>query len=120
MQMLDINKATLFENLDKNLQVQRQERGAVVAKFSLAITKNYTYKEGNFKSETVWHIIVSWRKLADKYMRKGDIIYLEGKIKNRSYEDKEGRKKNVTEILADNYILLDRTTDKTEINESFK
>lgn len=120
MQMLDINKATLFENLDKDLQVQRQERGAVVAKFSLASTGSYTDKEGDLKSETECDNIVSLRKLKDKYMLRGKIIYLEGKIKNRSYEDKEGRKKNVTEILADNYILLDRTTDKTEINESFK
>jgi single-strand DNA-binding protein len=65
---------------------------------------------------------VAWRNLADlagKYLRKGSHIYLEGKIKTRSYEDKDGNKKYVTEIIADSFIMLDKPTDKSEINASF-
>ena len=71
----------------------------------------------------LWRRIVARRNLADlagKYLQKGSHIYLEGKLKTRSYEDKEGNKKYVTEIIAESFIMLDKVTDKAEINASFK
>lgn len=120
--MRGLNKVTLIGNLGKEPEVQILDGGIAVAKFSLATTESYRDKEGNLQSETEWHSIVAWRGLADlvgKYLHKGSHIYLEGKIKTRSYEDKEGSKKYVTEIIADSFIMLDKPADKAEINASF-
>jgi single-strand DNA-binding protein len=124
--MRGLNKVTLIGNLGKEPEINTLEGGIVVAKFSLATTESYRDKEGNIQSETEWHNIVAWRNLADlagKYLRKGSHIYLEGKIKTRSYEDKDGNKKYVTEIIAESLIMLDKPngggTDKAEINASF-
>jgi single-strand DNA-binding protein len=120
--MRGLNKVTLIGNLGKEPEMNTLEGGITVAKFSLATTESYRDKEGNVQSETEWHSIVAWRNLAElagKYLRKGSHIYLEGKIKSRSYEDKEGNKKYVTEIIADSFIMLDKPTDKAEINASF-
>ncbi len=121
--MRGLNKVTLIGNLGKEPEVQTLEGGITVAKFSLATTESYRDKEGNVQSETEWHNVVAWRNLADlagKYLRKGSHIYLEGKIKTRSYEDKDGNKKYVTEIIADSFIMLDKPSDKAEINASFE
>ncbi len=120
--MKGLNKVMLIGNLGKDPEVQNLEGGYTVAKFSLATTESYKDKEGNTKSETEWHNIVAWRNLAEvaaKYLKKGSTIYLEGKIKTRSYEDKAGAKKYVTEIIADNFIMLSRTSDRANINETF-
>jgi single-strand DNA-binding protein len=121
--MRGLNKVTLIGHLGKTPELQTLEGGVAVAKFSLATTEGYRDKEGKVQTETEWHNIVAWRNLADlagKYLQKGSHIYLEGKLKTRSYEDKEGNKKYVTEIIAESFILLDKTTDKAEINASFK
>ena len=121
--MRGLNKVTLIGHLGKDPEVQTLEGGIVVAKFSLATTESYRDKEGNMQSETEWHTVVAWRNLAEvagKYLRKGSHIYLEGKIKTRSYEDKDGNKKYVTEIIADSFIMLDKPTDKAEINAGFQ
>ncbi len=121
--MRGLNKVTLIGHLGKTPELQTLEGGVAVAKFSLATTEGYRDKEGKVQTETEWHNIVAWRNLADlagKYLQKGSHIYLEGKLKTRSYEDKEGNKKHVTEIIAESFILLDKTTDKAEINASFK
>jgi len=124
--MRGLNKVTLIGNLGKEPEINTLEGGIMVAKFSLATTESYRDKEGNIQSETEWHNIVAWRNLADlagKYLRKGSHIYLEGKIKTRSYEDKDGNKKYVTEIIAESLIMLDKPngggTYKAEINASF-
>ncbi|SFE44880.1 single-stranded DNA-binding protein [Thermoflexibacter ruber] len=120
--MRGLNKVMLIGNLGKEPEVQMLEGGITVAKFSLATTESYRDKEGNVQSETEWHNIVAWRSLADlagKYLKKGSTIYLEGKIKTRSYEDKESNKKYVTEIIAESFIMLDKPADKAEINASF-
>lgn len=120
--MRGLNKVMLIGNLGKEPEVQMLEGGITVAKFSLATTESYRDKEGNVQSETEWHNIVAWRSLADlagKYLKKGSMIYLEGKIKTRHYEDKDGNKKYVTEIIAESFIMLDKPADKAEINASF-
>ena len=124
--MRGLNKVMLIGNLGKDPEVQTLEGGIAVAKFSLATTESYKDDKGETHSQTEWHSIVAQRSLAEvvgKYLKKGSTIYLEGKIKTRSYEDKTGAKKQVTEIIADSLIMLDKPntggTDKAEINASF-
>lgn len=120
--MKGLNKVTLIGHLGKEPEVQTLEGGVALAKFSLATTESYRDSKGELHTETEWHSIVLWRNLAElagKYLRKGSHIYLEGKLKNRSYEDKDGNKKYVTEIIAESLIMLDKASDKSEINASF-
>ncbi len=107
--MSGINKVILVGHLGKDPEVRNLEGGAKVASFSLATTENYTNKEGNRVDQTEWHNVTVWRGLADvaeKYLTKGKQIYLEGKIRTRSYEDKEGVKKYSTDIVADTFTML--------------
>lgn len=117
--MRGLNKVTLIGNLGKDPEIQTLEGEIKVAKFSLATSETYKDKAGQTQTETDWHNIVAWRSLADlasRYLSKGSMIYLEGKLKNRSYTDKDGSKKFVTEIIAETFIMLDKPTDKAEIN----
>ena len=118
--MQGINKVTLIGNLGNEPEVKTLEGNLTIAKFNLATSESYRDKEGNLKTETDWHTIIGWQKLAvfvENYLHKGSRIYLEGKIKNRSYEDKNGIKKYVTEIIAENILMLDKKpTDKADIN----
>lgn len=85
------------------------ENGSKVATFSIATNETYKDSEGNNKTETEWHKIVAWGNLAtvvEKYFEKGTKIYLEGKIKTRNYVDKLGQTKYVTEIVADNILMI--------------
>ena len=120
--MKGLNKVTLIGNLGKNPELQELEGGITLAKFTLATSESYRDEKGNKHTDTEWHTILAWRNLADvagKYLKKGSTIYLEGKIKTRSYEDKTGVKKQVTEIIADNIIILDKpsgpASDVTDI-----
>ena len=120
--MKGLNKVTLIGNLGKNPELQELEGGITLAKFTLATSESYRDDKGNKHTDTEWHSILAWRNLADvagKYLKKGSTIYLEGKIKTRSYEDKTGIKKQITEIIADNIIMLDKpsgpASDATDI-----
>ena len=107
--MSGVNKVILVGNLGKNPEVRYLDSGIAVANFSLATTENYKNKEGERVSQTEWHNIVFWRGLAEvaeKYLKKGDSIYVEGKIRTRKWEDKEGNTRYSTEILADNMTML--------------
>ena len=107
-----VNQVILIGNLGKDPEVRRLESGAAVAKFSLATNETYKDKEGNRQTLTEWHNIVVWRGLAEvaeKYLKKGSLVYLEGKITYREYMDKEtNQKKFFTEIVANNFKMLDR------------
>jgi single-strand DNA-binding protein len=112
--MRGLNKVTLIGNLGKDPEINILDGNISVAKLSLATTETFKDKAGNHQSTTDWHTIVAWRGLADlaeKYLHKGSLIYIEGKIKNRSFEDKEGIKRTITEILAEEIIMLDKKTD---------
>jgi single-strand DNA-binding protein len=103
-----VNKVILLGNLGKDPVVRRLENGVAVATFSLATSERYKDKEGNLQEKTEWHNIVLWRGLADvaeKYLHKGDKVYIEGKITTRSYEQ-DGVKKYLTEIVADTMNML--------------
>jgi single-strand DNA-binding protein len=109
--MRGLNKVTLIGNLGKPPEVQTLEGNITVAKFTLATTESFKDSNGQSHSNTEWHNVVLWRNLADlaaKYLKKGSSIYLEGKLKTRSYDDKSGEKRYVTEIIGDNLIMLDK------------
>ena len=119
--MAGINKVILIGNLGKEPEVRHLESGATVANFSLATTETYKDRDGNKATQTEWHNIVVWRKLAEvaeKYLHKGSKIYLEGKIKTRSYEDKDKNKRYVTEIFADTFTMLDSKKDDLQADTS--
>jgi single-strand DNA-binding protein len=107
--MSGVNKVILIGNLGKDPELRNFEGGNVVANFSLATTEVFRDRNGNKVEQTEWHNIAMWGKLAEiagKILRKGAKVYIEGRIKNRSWEDKEGHKKYITEIVADNFTLL--------------
>lgn len=112
--MRGVNKVILVGNLGKDPEVQHLESGITVTKFSLATSEPYKDKAGNRIDQTEWHNIVVWRQLAEfcaKYLHKGSAIYLEGKIRSRSWMDKDNNKKYTTEIIADAIRFLDRKPD---------
>src|ERR1700760_653454 len=114
--MRGVNRVILIGNLGKDPEVQYLEKNISVAKFPLATTETHKDKNGKLVSQTEWHIIVLWRglaELAQKYLHKGSLIYIEGRLRTRSWEDREGNKKFATEIVADNLIMLDKRTDGT-------
>lgn len=107
--MAGVNKVILIGNLGKDPEVRYLEGGAAVANFSLATTETYKDKAGRKVEQTEWHNIVLWRglaEIAEKYLKKGMTIYLEGKIRTRSYDDKDGNKKYITEIVGDSMTML--------------
>lgn len=107
--MAGINKVILIGNLGKDPEIFTFENGVKKASFSLATTESYKDKEGNRVDQTEWHNIVLWRGLAEvaeKYLGKGNQIYLEGKIKTRVWDDKDGNKRYTTEIYGDNMTML--------------
>jgi single-strand DNA-binding protein len=114
-----VNKVILIGNLGKDPEIRRLENGAVVASFSIATSESFTDKNSGEKKEiTDWHDIVLWRglaEIAEKYIRKGTKIYVEGKLKKRSWQDKEGNTKYNTEVIGEELTILSRveTSDKT-------
>ena len=112
--MRGVNRVMLIGNLGKDPDIQFLEGNIAVAKFSLATTETYKDRNGKLVSQTEWHIVVLWRglaELAQKYLHKGSLVYIEGRLKTRSWEDKEGNKKFATEIIGDNLIMLDKRAD---------
>ncbi|MEE4198904.1 MAG: single-stranded DNA-binding protein [Bacteroidales bacterium] len=106
---MGVNKVILVGNVGKDPDVRHLDSGVSVASFPLATSETYRNKESEKVTNTEWHNIVVWRGLADvveKYVKKGDPLYIEGKIRSRSYDDKDGNKKYITEIVADNMQML--------------
>jgi|SRR6185312_2822503 len=111
--MSGINKVILVGHLGKDPDVRYLDGGVSVASFPLATSETFN-KEGRKVEQTEWHNIVMWRGLADvatKYLQKGKLVYIEGKLRTRTFDDKEGNKKYTTEIIAENFTLLGRKTD---------
>ena len=108
---MSVNKVILIGNVGKDPDVRYLDSGVAVATFSLATTeRGYTLQNGTqVPDRTEWHNIVLWRGLAqtaEKYVRKGDKLYIEGKIKSHSYDDQNGIKRTIVEIFADNMEML--------------
>jgi single-strand DNA-binding protein len=119
--MRGVNRVVLIGNLGKDPDLQHLEGNIAVAKFPLATTETYKDRNGTLISQTEWHTVVLWRGLADlaqKYLHKGSLIYLEGRIRTRSWEDKEKNKRFITEIIGDNLVMLDKRKEQTENNNN--
>jgi single-strand DNA-binding protein len=104
-----VNKVILVGNLGKDPEVRRLESGSVVATFPLATNESYKDKNGNRVDNTEWHNIVLWRglaEIAEKYLRKGSMVYIEGKLKTRSWEDQNNQTRYTTEVVGDNMTML--------------
>ena len=105
-----VNKAILIGNLGKDPELRYTSAGVAVASFSLATNESWKDPEGNTQERTQWHNIVAWRKLAEicgEYLKKGSRIYAEGRLQYRTYDDKNGVKRYVTEIVMDEMMMLD-------------
>lgn len=112
--MAGINKVILVGNLGKDPEVRTLESGAKVAQFSLATSESYKDKDGNWKEQTEWHNLVLWRQLADRAessLKKGMQIYVEGRIKTRSWTDQNSQTRYSTDILVDKFIMLGKRPD---------
>ena len=112
--MRGVNRVMLIGNLGKDPDVQVLEGNIAVAKFPLATTETFKDRSGKLVSQTEWHTVVLWRglaELAQKYLHKGSLVYIEGRLRTRSWDDKEGHRKFATEVVGDNLIMLDKRTD---------
>ncbi|MBW7867156.1 MAG: single-stranded DNA-binding protein [Brumimicrobium sp.] len=119
-----VNKVILIGNLGKDPEVRTLEHGVKLARFPLATSETFTDKTtGEKKSITDWHTIVVWRglaEIAEKYLTKGKQVYIEGKLKTRSWQDEAGNMKYSTEIIADNMMMLsNRSIDESQKNPGF-
>lgn len=103
------NKVQLIGNLGMDPEIKNLDNGKKLAKISLATTESYRNLKGEKVEETQWHNVIAWGKtaeIAEKYLRKGGEVAVEGKIVNRSYEDKQGNKRYITEIVVSELLLL--------------
>ncbi len=119
--MRGVNRVMLIGNLGKDPDMQYLEGNIGVAKFPLATTETFKDRSGKLVSQTEWHTVVLWRGLADlaqKYLHKGSLVYIEGRLRTRSWEDKEGQRKFATEVVGDNLIMLDKRTDSGGANQN--
>ena len=109
--MSGVNKVILIGNLGKDPEVRYLEGGIAVANFSLATTEVHKNRSGDKVESTEWHNIVLWRGLAEvaeKLLKKGMQVYVEGRLRTRTWEDKDGSKKRATEIVGENLTILGR------------
>jgi single-strand DNA-binding protein len=107
--MSSLNKIMLIGNLGKDPEIRYTPEGTPVANFSLATSENWTDKSGNRQEHTEWHSIVAWSRLADlckKYLSKGRQVYVEGRIRTREWNDRDGNKRRTTEVIATQMVLL--------------
>ncbi len=105
-----LNKVQLIGNLGKDPELRYTTSGVAVTTFTIATNESWKDQDGNLQERTEWHNIVAWRKLAEicgEWLKKGKKVYVEGRLQTRSYDDKNGVKKYVTEIVADDLIMLD-------------
>jgi single-strand DNA-binding protein len=112
--MRGVNRVTLIGNLGKDPELQHLEGNIAVAKFPLATTETFKDKNGQTTSQTEWHTVVLWRglaELAQKYLHKGSLVYIEGRLRTRNWEDKDKNRRFSTEIVGDNLIMLDKRKD---------
>jgi single-strand DNA-binding protein len=112
---MSVNKAILVGYVGTDPEVRYLDSGTPVCNFRLATSEVYKNKNGEKVTNTEWHNIVLWRGLAEtaeKYVKKGSQLYIEGRIKTRSWDDKEGNKRYTTEIICDVLQMLGKKTDE--------
>jgi single-strand DNA-binding protein len=111
---MSVNKVILVGNVGKDPETRYLDDSTAISKFPMATSETYKNRSGERVSTTEWHNIVLWRGLAqvaEKYVKKGTQLYIEGRIKTRSYDDADGNKKYITEIVGDQMQLLGRKSD---------
>ena len=111
---MSVNKVILVGNVGKDPETRYLDEGTAMSKFPLATSETYKNRDGERITNTEWHNVVLWRGLAqvaEKYVRKGTQLYIEGRIKTRSYDDSDGNRKYITEIVGDQMQLLGRRPD---------
>jgi len=114
---MSVNKVMLIGNLGRDPEIRYTTSGQAVANFTLATTEKYTNKAGDKQEDTEWHRIVAWGRLAEicgEYLTKGRMVYIEGSIRTRSWEDKDGNTKWTTEIIARNMQMLGSSGGRSE------
>jgi single-strand DNA-binding protein len=114
--MASVNKVIVMGNLGKDPDVRHMPNGDAVCNFSVATTESWKDKDGTKKDKTEWHNIVIYRKLAEiagEYLKKGRPVYLEGRLQTRRWQDKEGKERYTTEIIADQMQMLGGREDST-------
>jgi single-strand DNA-binding protein len=107
--MGSVNKVILLGNLGRDPELKYTPSGAAVANFTIATNETWKDKDGQKQEHTEWHRVVVWGKLAEicgEYLHKGRQVYIEGSIRSRTYKDREGVEKSVTEIKADNMVMI--------------
>lgn len=112
---MTLNKVMLIGNVGKDPEPRHLENGAMLVTLTVATTERYKDRNGEAKEQTEWHNVVCWRNLAEmveKYVHKGTQVYIEGKIRSRSWEDQNGQKRYATEVIADTLRLLGRKPDQ--------
>jgi single-strand DNA-binding protein len=112
---MSVNKAILVGNLGKDPELRYTPSGTAVCTFSLATTDRFKNKQGEQQDRTEWHNIVAWAGLAEicgKYLTKGKQVYIEGRIQNRSYDDRDGNKRYISEIVASEMQMLSRAGEQ--------
>ena len=118
--MRGINKVILVGNCGKEKESKTLQDGTMVAKIAIATTETFRMKNGESRSRTDWHTVILWRglaALASQYIRKGSLVYIEGRLQNRQYSAKDGEKKFVTEVVAEKLVLLDKK-DKSDLKQA--
>jgi single-strand DNA-binding protein len=115
--MASLNKVMLIGNLGADPEIRYTPSGAAVANFNMATRAQWTTKEGEKQDRTEWHRIVAWRRLGEicgEYLHKGSLVYIEGRLQTRSWEDRDGNKRYTTEIVAQGMQMLDRAGQSAE------
>ena len=119
---MSVNKVILIGHLGKDPEIRYVFENVPVANFSLATSESYKDKNGEWQESTEWHNIVAWRGLAEraeKYLKKGKQVFIEGKIRTRSWDDKDGNKRYTTEIVADTLQLLGKRDESDNDGSSY-
>ena len=119
--MASINKVIVLGNLGKDPEVRHLPNGDAVCNFSLATTESWKDKDGNKQDKTEWHNVVIFRKLAEiagEYLKKGRPVYIEGRLQTRKWQDKEGKDRYTTEIVADQMQMLGSREEAKEVSKA--
>jgi single-strand DNA-binding protein len=117
--MSSLNKVMLIGNLGRDPEIRYTPDGTPVANFSLATGENWTDKSGSRQEHTEWHSIVAWNRLADlaqKYLSKGRQVYVEGRIRSRDWNDRDGNKRRTTEVIATQIVLLGSRSQQNDMD----
>lgn len=119
--MRGVNKVMLIGNLGKEPEISYTDEGVCNAKFQLATTETFKDRTGKLNSHTEWHNVLLWRGLAElahKYLHKGSLVYIEGRLRTRAWEEKNGTRRFFTEVIGETLIMLDKRNDPSGANFS--